>query len=155
MTSLSEISSSATGDEKPPLMPTDQGFPENNPWPHTDVANSAPVLSASATKSCSASENRAAAAEDERPLRAHQRVGEAFDGARIGMQPPGRRRQFERRQVRGKRRVLHVERHAEDFVLAITQSSGDGAQHVFAAEPGVRSRSDTAPTARTISPCSI
>ena len=31
MKSLSEISSSATGDEKPPLMPTDHGLPANRP----------------------------------------------------------------------------------------------------------------------------
>ena len=71
MKSLSEISSSATGEEKPPLMPTDQGFPENRPWPHTDVASSAPTLSASATqRRLGIRDHGAAAAENERALRA-------------------------------------------------------------------------------------
>ena len=74
----------------------------------------------------------AAAAEDERTLRAHQRVGEALDRARIGMQPPRRRRQFERRQVGSERCVLHVERHAQHHGLPVAQRAGDGAQHVFA-----------------------
>ena len=36
MKSLSEISSSAAGEEKPPQMPSDHGLSTNRPWPQTD-----------------------------------------------------------------------------------------------------------------------
>ena len=54
MRSLSEISSSAAGEAKPPLMPTDQGLPANSPWPQIEVASSAPMRSASAISAASA-----------------------------------------------------------------------------------------------------
>src|SRR5437899_9266585 len=54
--SLSAMSSSAIGEEKPPLIPRDHGLPANNPWPQTEVASKEPMRSASATSAGSASE---------------------------------------------------------------------------------------------------
>ena len=68
----------------------------------------------------------AATAENERALRVRQRIGEAFNGPRIGVQAAGRRRQFQWREVRGEGRMLHVERHAKHHGLTIAQGAGDG-----------------------------
>ncbi|HJY47979.1 MAG TPA: hypothetical protein VJ349_04930, partial [Stellaceae bacterium] len=59
----------------------------------------------------------AATAENERALRVRQRIGEAFNGPRIGVQAAGRWRQFQWRDVRGEGRMLHIERHAKHHSL--------------------------------------
>jgi hypothetical protein len=80
--------------------------------------------------------DRAAAAKNERTLRLQQCLGELSDRARIGMKPPAARRQFERRQIRGKRRMLHVERQAEHDRLPFAQCPTDGAQRILAGAAG-------------------
>ena len=133
MRSLSEISSSAAGEAKPPLMPTDQGLPANSPCPQIEVASSAPVRSANAISAASApAEHRAATGENERALGARKRIRQPAHAVRIGMHRPRRRRQRERGDLAGKRRVLHVGRQAQHDRLAVAQRPDDGAQRILA-----------------------
>ena len=68
----------------------------------------------------------AATGENERALRVRQRIGEAFNGPRIGVQRPGGGGNFSGGTLRGEGRVLHVERHAKHHGLTIAQGAGDG-----------------------------
>jgi hypothetical protein len=57
--SASAISRPATGEAKPPEMPSAQGDPANRPWPIADVASTAPMASPSASSASPAFERTA------------------------------------------------------------------------------------------------
>ena len=64
------MSRAATGEAKPPEIPTAHGEPANSPWPIAEVASTAPIASPSASSGSRASgEHRAAAGDDERAAR--------------------------------------------------------------------------------------
>src|SRR5436309_1407524 len=58
-TSALEISSAAVGDAKPPEIPSDHGFPANNPLATAEVASNPPSLSASDSSGARADASRA------------------------------------------------------------------------------------------------
>ena len=114
-------------------MPTDHGSPANRPCPHTEVASSAPVRSASAVSTASAPEMTAP-----RPARTSgrcalaDRIGQRAHAGGIGKKRSGRRRQRERRDLAGEGRILHVGGEAEHHRLAVAQRPHDGPQRILA-----------------------
>ena len=156
MRSLSEISSCAAGEEKPPLMPTDHGSLANRPWPHTEVASSAPARSARAASDASAPEITAP-----RPARTSGRSALAMASAMArtpagsGLSGPGAGGSASGETSPGKgasctsvgRLSTTVWRSRSALTTARSVSSR--------AVAGVWMRSDTAPTERTISACSM
>ena len=83
---------SAIGEEKPPLMPSDHGLPENSPWPQTRSRQErAGALRQGNQRRFGIGNDRAPAAKNEWALRALQSISEFFDRTRIGMKPSAAR----------------------------------------------------------------
>ena len=111
MRSAPRINSTASGEAKPPEIPSDHGLPSNKPLATALVASKAPADSAS--RSSSARARRAAAGDEDRSLGYRQRLDEAGDAVLVdrdvGVVGRVRTRHRPSRNVRR----LHVERQVE------------------------------------------
>ena len=132
------ISRAATGEAKPPEIPTAHGDPAKSPWPIAEVASTAPMASPSAS-----SASRAPANTAPRPAMMTGRRLAAISSATSATASPDGAGACgagagERRRRRGARLRLDVERHAEQDRPALHLRAAQRPRDVVRrARPGV------------------